>query len=335
MSGGDPVEEGGQAVRAGFVQAMQTAAMTMNLLQRRGAESRSRAEFERRTDDSELRAQQNTEVHELKVAGYQTRQDNESELHQLDTHFKNRQIDRAEELHGLERQIKRRVLERGDADLDRRAADSAAERANKDEIHQVQRQNLLNRGSWEKERHDLDVEYKQLLIEIRRRAAGFTETLNGQDRDQSAGMHAAAAYAAAHSTADLSEQHQSNADAFTERLTEDTDLTVDDLLDTDAAPSLPGSDMTPAVSRAVTGLAEELNFYIVVNHHAQQNTSTPESPSIDGTMIEAAIAAADIIDVEIIDGYGDDTDLGSPDPDSPRPEVAPPPLSPPETGIEP
>ncbi|MET9491163.1 hypothetical protein [Nocardia sp. NPDC006630] len=328
MSGGDPVEEGGQAVRAGFVQAMQTAAMTMNLLQRRGAESRSKAESERRTDDADLRMQQNTEVHELKVSGYTSRQENESELHQLEKHFKTRQIDRAEELHDLERQIKKRVLERGDADLNRRTADSAAERANKDDLHQLQRQNLLNRSSWEKERHDLDVEYKRLLIEIRRRAAGFTETLNAQDRDHGAAMRAAAAYAAAHSTADLSDQHRSHADAFDERLTEDTDLSPDDLLDTEA--SVPGPGNLPAVWRAVNGLAEELNFDIVVNHHVEQNSGDPEPPSANGTIIETAAAAADIIDAEVIDGYGETVDPGDP---GTNPTLSP--ASPPEAGIEP
>ncbi|MRH92948.1 hypothetical protein GFY24_36960 [Nocardia sp. SYP-A9097] len=326
MSGGDPVEEGGQAVRTGFVQAMQTAAMTMNLLQRRGAEARSQAEFDRRTDDAEQRMRQNTEVHELKVEGYHTRQSNEGELHQLEKHFKTRQFERAEELHDLERQIKKRVLERGDADLDRRAADSTAERANKDDLHQVQRQNLLNRAGWEKERHDLDVEYKQLLIDIRRRAAGFTETLTGQDRDQGAAMRAAAAYAAADSTAHLSDQHQSHADAFAERLTEDADLSVHDLLDADSGAPAGASDIPPAVSRATNGLAEELNFYIVVNHHAQQDTNDPEPPVVDGTVIEAAIEAADVIDVDVIDGYGEDADPSNASPEPP---------SPPDVGMEP
>ncbi|MGW5110597.1 hypothetical protein [Nocardia sp. NPDC004123] len=327
--GGDPVEESGQAVRTGFVQAMQTAAMTMNLLQRRGVESRSAAEFERRAEEADTRLQQNREVHDLKVAGYQTRHTNESELHTLETQFKTRQIERAEELHILERRIKERIIERGDADLDRRTADSAAERANKDELHQLQRQNLINRGAWEEQRHDLDVEYKQLLIEIRRRAAGFTETLNAQDRDDAAGWRSAAAYAAAHSTADLSEKHRSHADAFDERLTEDTGVSATDILDAQPDDIGPGTEMTPAVLQATRGLTDELNFYIVVNHAAQPDTNSPADEIVDGSVIGAAIEAADVIDVEVVEEPGAD-----PDPFMP-PEVTAPPPTAPDQGIEP
>ncbi|MEU6585894.1 hypothetical protein [Nocardia sp. NPDC046763] len=304
MSGGDPVEEGGQAVRTGFVQAMQTAAMTMNLLQRRGAESRSAAEFERRAEESEIRLQQNREIHDLKAAGYQTRASNESELHMLETDFKARQIERAEELHVLERRIKERIIERGDADLARRTADAAAERGNKDDLHQIQRQNLINRGACEEQRHDLDVEYKKLLIDIRRRAAGFTETLNSQAPDQAAGMRSAAAYAAAHSTADLSDTHQSHADAFDERLAEDTGMSASDLSDPGPEDLGPRPGTAPAVWQATRGLTEELNFYIVVNHATQSDTGTAATEAVDGTVIEAAIDLADVIDAEVEEDPG-------------------------------
>ncbi|MFE2999739.1 hypothetical protein ACFXG4_32660 [Nocardia sp. NPDC059246] len=304
MSGGDPVEEGGQAVRTGFVQAMQTAAMTMNLLQRRGAESRSTAEFERRAEESEVRLQQNREIHDLKAVGYQARARNESELHTLETDFKARQIERAEELHVLERRIKERIIERGDADLDRRTTDAAADRANKDDLHHIQRENLINRGAWEQQRHDLDVEYKTLLIDIRRRAAGFTETLNSQAPDQAAGMRSAAAYAAAHSTADLSETHKSHADAFDERFAEDTGMSASDLSDPgpqDLGPH-PGKDL--AVWQATRGLTEEMNFWIVVDHAAHSDTGTAATEAVDGSVIDAAIDLADVIDAEVVEDPG-------------------------------
>lgn len=304
MSGGDPVEEGGQAVRTGFVQAMQTAAMTMNLLQRRGAESRSTAEFERRAEGSEVRLQQNREIHDLKAAGYQTRASHESELHTLETDFKARQIERAEELHVLERRIKERIIERGDADLDRRAADSAAERANKDDLHHLQRQNLINRGAWEQQRHDLDVEYKTLLLDIRRRAAGFTETLNSQAPDQAAGMRSAAAYAAAHGTADLSDTHQSHADAFDERLAEDTGMSAADILDTGPEDLGPRPGKNLAVWQATRGLTEEINFWIVVDHAAHSETGTAATEALDSSAIDAAIDLADVIDAEVVEDPG-------------------------------
>ncbi|MFE3757933.1 hypothetical protein ACFXO9_26800 [Nocardia tengchongensis] len=328
MSGGDPVEEGGQAVRTGFVQAMQTAAMTMNLLQRRGAESRSAAEFERRGDEADIRLQQNREVHDLKVTGYHSRATHETELHALETDFKARQIERAEELHVLERRIKERIIERGDADLDRRAADSAAERANKDELHELQRQNLLNRGASEEQRHDLDVAYKTLLIEIRRRAAGFTETLNTQDSDHAAGLRSAAAYAAARSTADLSDMHRSHAEAFDERLIEDAGTNASDLLDTDPD-GLGGSAMTPAVLRATRGLTDELNFYIVVDHAAQPDTTVLADELVNASVIDTAIELADVLDVEVVE-----EPVADPDPFM-QPEATATPPAVPERGIEP
>lgn len=282
---GDPVDEGGQAVRTGFVQAMQTAAMTMNLLQRRGSEARSLAEFDRRTGESEARIRQDSQVHSLKVAGYQSRHENTQELHELERHYKTRQIERAEELYELERRIKQAVLDRGDADLVRRTDDTAADRLNKDDIHRVQRQNLIDRAGWEKQRHDLDVEYKTLLIEIRRRAAGFTETLGGSSDGHASAMRSAAAYAAAKSAAGLSDQHRGRADAFEERLAEDAGADGVGVVRTTV-------DDDPVMVDSVRDLAEELTFDIYVSHFG--DVVLPElGPGIPTDIVDAEIVEID------------------------------------------
>ncbi|MGS2811570.1 hypothetical protein [Nocardia sp. MW-W600-9] len=53
------------------------------------------------------------------------------------------------------------------------------------------------------ELHKLDFELKKLMIEIRRRAAGFTDTLHHSDERTGAGQAAAAQFAAADATRDL------------------------------------------------------------------------------------------------------------------------------------
>lgn len=332
MAGGDPVDEGGQAVRTGFVQAMQTAAMTMNLLQRRGAESRSVAEFDRRTAESELRAQQDRQIHQLKVEGYHTRHDHEGELHQLDKHLKVRQMQRAdadfarraaesqaaradsdeihalqkagyaqrdqraEELRELERAIKSRILERGEAEFERRSADAATERANKDEIHSRQHQLVLDRAVWEKQRHDLDVEYKQLLIDIRRRAAGFSETLTAGEHDYSQAMRSAAAYAAATGTADLSEQHRAAAHAYGERFAEDTGAPWQEMVADAAQPAADVIDAAGSWLDAVAGLTEELTFEMYANHLGASTTEERTGDVDPGSLIEHAVEAAGLTD---------------------------------------
>lgn len=309
-------------MKTSFVQAMQTAAMTMNLLQRRGMESRSAAEYERRLGEAEARTQQETRVHDLKVAGYESRHDNAAELHDLEKHYKTRQVERAEELHDLELRIKQAVLDRGDADLDRRATDTAADRVNKDDIHRLQRQNLIDRGHQEKQRHDLDVEYKKLLIEIRRRAAGFTETLHAQHGDHAAAMHAAAAYAAATATAGMSQQHRAQAEAFEERLVEDTGACGETVANWNSPPVGPvdgqlASDLT--VEFTLDSYASHLGDTVLpALGLAQADITDAEIVDLDapipdnaGAGIDAAVAASGVLD-----DVGDDID---PAPAAPTP----------------
>ncbi|MFI6956630.1 hypothetical protein ACIBJI_24585 [Nocardia sp. NPDC050408] len=261
---GDPVEEGGQAVRQGFIQAFQTGAMVGNFLQRRGGESRSVAEHLQRMEDAGARELRDRQLHWAKIQGYVDRHTQGQRLFELDEQAKlddqtrkaavhQRQLDgyndRArwgEALNKAEIKVKSEQTRRGNADLQRRDRESAAEQRRKNEIHQLQKAGYGDRAKYAKGLYDLDVEYKKLLIDIRRRAAGFSETLSTASGDDvAAGMHAAAGFAATQHTADLSEEHRTHAAAYDERFTDDTGLDPQTYLDGDPDPAQPGTVLVP------------------------------------------------------------------------------------------
>ncbi|MFX0576224.1 hypothetical protein [Nocardia nepalensis] len=268
---GDPVEEGGQAVRQGFIQAFQTGAMVGNAMQRRGAESRSVDEHLQRMEDAGARELRDRQLHWAKIQGYADRHTQGQRLFELDEQAKlndqtrkqavhQRQLDgyddRArwgEALNEAEIEVKSEHIRRGDADLARRDSESAAEQTRKGEIHQLQIDGYRDRSKYAKDLYDLDVKYKRLLIDIRRRAAGFSETLSTTSGDDvAAAMHAAAGFAATHHTADLSEEHSAHAAAYAERFTDDTGLDPQvytdveaEIVDVDPHTGQPGATLVP------------------------------------------------------------------------------------------
>ncbi|WP_063014240.1 hypothetical protein [Nocardia kruczakiae] len=233
---GDPVDEGGQAVKAGFVQAMQSAAMTMNLLQRRGSESRSRQEFAQRQDDRIADQQRKTDVHAAQIQGYINRAQHGRLEHWADMAIK---AGRYRE-HLLEMQVKNARLQH-DQDRADRAKDSdkateerrdkvhglqvralRGEYNRKDAIHTQQLRRYDQQITQDRRLHDLKVEYQKLLIEARKRALGLTETLTDTDPGAARAHAASAGWAAAEATADLSDEHRGAADAWAERYGKDT-----------------------------------------------------------------------------------------------------------------
>ncbi|WP_158682422.1 hypothetical protein [Nocardia cyriacigeorgica] len=284
---GDPVEESGQAMRMGFVQALQTAHTTAALLQRRGGESRSRAEHEQRLSTDAAREQRSQVEHWMRVSDAMTKARQGNELHQAKLKEVNARIRRGRELHDLEVDYKQAQIDRGEQDLDRRNTDSVLERGRRDKLH------------------ELDVEYKKLLIEIRRRAAGFSDTLsdNGQT---GAAATATAAFAAAQASSDLSDAHRAAADAYAERVADDTGLDVGALID-EAFPTEPPKQ-TPTMSG--TELLDRLNALtdqLTMALHLRQTVAEPAhepAPKSEGLVIDAEIveiADADTADADPAD----------------------------------
>ncbi|WP_280335691.1 hypothetical protein [Nocardia wallacei] len=314
--GGDPVEEASQAVRSGFIQAFQSASMTANLLQRRGAESRSVTEHYARQHDREAEQWRKTEIHSLQTQSYLGREG------------------RAQELFRLERDIKTARLQYMNDDAARKAEASEAferrhdkihglqvsalrgEHNHKDALHREQMRGYARRAAYTRREHDLDVEYKRLLIEHRRRVLGFTETLaHTTDPATAAAAAAGAQWAAAHSTADLSGEHQQHSDAYAERYAEDTGADPRAVVDAELIDDR-GAE-TGMTASPVNDLAGRGDF--VIDAEVVEETAEPHLGAEGGVSVESSWSAvygpmAGLAE-ELTYGLYTDHLLGSDDPD--------------------
>ncbi|MEU6190810.1 hypothetical protein [Nocardia sp. NPDC047038] len=235
---GDPVEEGGQQMRQGFVQALQTAHTTAALMRGRGTDSRSHTEHLQRVEQADRREQRSIREYNVRVAATIDKSRSEWQLNQARiTEIKGRTTHN-QEAHTLAQTETRRRIERADSDLARRNKLGDQEHTHNQQIHDKKTTAYDRREARADELHRLDVEYKQLLIGIRKRAAGFTDTLTGQGTDGEAAA-STAAFAAADANRDLSEEHERDADAYDQRFAEDTGHNVTEVID---APSLPAAD---------------------------------------------------------------------------------------------
>jgi len=232
MSNGDPVEEGGQAVRTGFIQAMQTAAMTMNLVRSHGAEGRSVTEFNSRQTAASAEQTRKAAVHDLQLQGYRDRAENAKALHdvELDIKLARRDHDVAEA--ARRETASANAEKRWDKLNGLQIQGHRADRNRKDAIHTHQLRGYETRAAQAAHLHSLEVELKKLRIQSVRRAQGFTETLTTHsDRDTYNTTTSAAAWAGAQSAADLSDEHQMHAEAYGERYREDTGNDPEDIVE--------------------------------------------------------------------------------------------------------
>ncbi|MFD5179425.1 hypothetical protein ACFWM1_26700 [Nocardia sp. NPDC058379] len=314
---GDPVEESGQAVRQGFVQALQTAHTTTGLIRGWGADSRSRTESEQRVALAGAKDLRSAVEHAARLGNLGA----DYTLTQARTDEVRTRITNADKVTEVDVRHKEAQITRADTDLQRRETDGELARTQSTEVHEKRIASYTNREEREIALHDLDVEYKKLLIEIRRRAAGFTETLYRSDEPTGAGQASAAQFAAADATRDLSPEAEAAAQAYRERLVEDTGLDVEDLFT--------GSDRAEMADgwshglEDVAGLAEDLTIAAHLHHESGLGVDDldrgpqPDLEVIDaevveaGEWIESAVAATAVHDVDpsapdpgLIDGGG-------------------------------
>ncbi|MEV6140493.1 hypothetical protein AB0L63_31525 [Nocardia sp. NPDC051990] len=234
-------------------------------------------------------------------------------------------IERGGEMHEMEQWIKERQAERADADLDRRDAAGELEREHNVEIHEWKVDAYASREARAAELHELDVEYKQLLIEIRSRSAGFSETLTSHGESGEA-MASAAAFAAAKGAEGLSEQLEDDFDAYAERFVEDTGSDYTDIIDADTIEDFDNLDVTvEPQSRSsvvamedIVGLTEELSFATHLTHEFADLAGDPDADSDQGAVIADA---ADTVGLTS-DGLAEDIDFG-PEADPPATHVSP------------
>ncbi|MET8779009.1 hypothetical protein ABZV58_28735 [Nocardia sp. NPDC004654] len=297
---GDPVEESSQVVRQGFVQALQTAHTTAALMRGRGGEARTKAEHLQRMNHATAKEQRSITEHHIRVVDAIESARQMGDLNTAKVEEVRARIRRDGELHELETRQKERQIERADTDLARRQSAGELEREHKTEIHQHRIDGYINRETRAVEVHQLEVEYKQLLIEIRRRAAGFSDSLTDLG-DSGAGMASAAAFASAQAAERLSDQHAQAAAAYRERLAEDTDLDVDELLEHDLA------ELAAAFEEAgpwtgslddLAGLTEELSYATHLEHDLGDVAAEAEVEVLDGEVVEEAVKATGVTDVD-------------------------------------
>ncbi|WP_329410765.1 hypothetical protein OG563_00320 [Nocardia vinacea] len=216
---GDPVEESSQAMRQGFVQALQTAHTTAALMRGRGGEARSKTEFEQRVRHANAKEWRSFIEHRLRVIDAVEEAGHKSDFNSARVDEVRARIERGGQAHQMEQWQKWRQIQRADADLSRR-----------NKAGKLERKHLTNREERAVELHDLDVKLKKLLIKIRRRAAGFSDTLTAHGESGEA-KASAAAFAAAKAAEGLSDQHERDADAYDERFAEDTGTDYTEVVD--------------------------------------------------------------------------------------------------------
>ncbi|WP_406279378.1 hypothetical protein OH799_11880 [Nocardia sp. NBC_00881] len=332
---GDPVEESSQAMRNGFVQALQTSHTTAALMRGRGGEARSKAESEQRMRHAAGKERRSFIEHRLRVIDAVESAGQVRELNTAKVDEVRSRIERGGELHELEQQQKNRQMERADADLDRRDKAGKLERKHTIKIHKLQVDGYTNREARAVELHELDVEYKKLLIDIRRRAAGFSDTLtvHGESGET---MASAAAFAAAKGSEGLSEQHDRDVDAYAERFVEDTGTDYTEVLDATVVGDFGDFDDLDAgvgeqarssvAMEDIVGLTEELSFATHLAHEfadfSEEADAEPDEGAAIGEVVDAAGLSGDGL-TEAMDFAVDPGPPSVPVPPVPDPGIEP------------
>ncbi|MGY1898400.1 hypothetical protein [Nocardia gipuzkoensis] len=325
---GDPVEESSQAVRQGFVQALQTAHTTAALMRGQSGHARSKAESEQRIRHADAKEYRSSVEHWVRVTNAVEAADHARDLNSARVDEVRARIGRGGEQHTLEQRRTQRQIERADADLTRRNMAGSLERRQSRDLHDAKITAYKNRETRATELHQLDVEYKKLLIDIRRRAAGFSDTLSAHG-DAGETMASAAAFAAAKGAEGLSPQHAEEADAYAERFTEDTGSDPSVIIDAalvedidfaqgpsevsplaiESGPSIIDATIvedidsslsavgkpSPVAIEDVIGLTEELSLATHISHEFAGLISEPDTASDGGSVIGDAFDAAGLI----------------------------------------
>lgn len=315
---GDPLEESGQQARQGIVQALQTAHTTAALMRGRGGESRSRDEHDQRLAHAENREARSKYEHTVRVDTTILEADSKVAVNQARVEEIRGRMTINEKAQDLSQRETEARMGRSDQDLARRDRLGEQQYRHNQQVHDAKIGGYEGRETRAVELHELDVEYKELLINIRRRAAGFTETLSGEGDIGQTGA-SAAAFAAADAERDLSEDHTVDADAFDERFAEDTGRAFADVIDVETVDfDFDGDSDTTADSGingepdevtepeyphhvsldAVRGLAEELTAEIHLAHAA----AALLDPETDLTPADAVTEA---VDAALGEGFGD------------------------------
>ncbi|WP_159080552.1 hypothetical protein [Nocardia suismassiliense] len=310
---GEPGEDLGKAVQQNVWQSFQTATMVAGLFQRRAGDARSRTEFLQRMRIAANKEERSAVEHWLRVEEKLATVPQQIELNTAKIEEVKQRTTNATELHKEELRRTKRQIDRSDKDLERRDKAGELDSTHKQAIHDKQVAAYDNRETRARELHKLDKDYKALLIEIRRRAAGLSDTLTDHGGKNSAAGASTAAHAAAQASEGLSEEHAEAARAYGRRFTEDTGVEphdfidgtvvadtkvpVDDAIDAEvvenfdpATPAAQGSTASRVFIADTAGLAEALTVLTHLEHEFAGASEDSDSPAADGTGYDAAVA---------------------------------------------
>lgn len=301
---GDPVEESSQAIGRGFIQALQTAHTTSGLIRGRGGDSRSRAEHEQRVELAAAKDVRSAVEHQARLGGLGL----EHELARQRIAEVRARIDNAARVTDVEVRHKEHQITRADKDLTRRETDSELARDQSREVHEKRISSYTNRETREQQLHDLEVQIKQSILDARRRAAGFTDSLYRPENPQGPGQAAAAQFAAADAVRDLSPDAEADATAYRERFVDDTGIEPEDLFDNSEFAEV--SDSWSHGLGDITGLAEDLTMSAHFRHEFGYSADDPDT-YVDVEIVDIS----EVIDSAVTATAVHDIDPSAPDPD--------------------
>ncbi|WP_216917952.1 hypothetical protein [Nocardia noduli] len=325
---GDPVEESGQALRQGAVQAFQMAHTTAALMRGRGGESRSKSEHDQRVELAAARDQRSIIEHNVRVGTAIGKAGDDRAIAQARVEEIRARIGHGQKDHELGQDETKARMSRAESDLRRRNRLGRQEYRHNEALHTAKVDAYTGRETRAGEVHALDVEYKQLLIDIRRRAASFSDTLAGSGTVGDAAA-STAAFAAANASEGLSDEHAADAAAYERRFHADTGRDYRDVVDatlvdpdpdTVATTAAPGTELDLAVIdveiidisgdevvgsvaeevepeyrvslEAVRELAEELTLDTYLTHESSGSAAEPDSEPDAVDVLAEAVAAA-------------------------------------------
>ncbi|MGW4370345.1 hypothetical protein ACWEKT_32340 [Nocardia takedensis] len=288
---GDPVEESGQQLRQGAIQAFQMAHTTAALMRGRGGESRSRAEHGQRLTHADQREARSAAEHQVRVEAtiFETRSKIEVNTARI-SEIKGRMKINTQ-AHELAEQESKARMERADHDLERRGMAADQQFDHNEDVQDAKLDAYEAREERAAELHELEVEYKQLLIDARRRAAGFVDSLSEHGPAGAAGESAAAFAAAeaervssqaaadaavsadaktaadARAAAARAAAARAAADAYAQRFAEDVGRAFDEVFGDLAAPQA-------AISTADARDVLDVEFFDIVDDVTESATGT-------------------------------------------------------------
>lgn len=281
----EPVDELTHTAGSGLLRAVQAANSAVTLWQTLGADARDAYAAQNRVFLDTIEAQQRILTRENQEA--RTAEKHREEMNAL----KNKEA-RYSQQHDAQMKVhEARLLsvwgEIGTtrADRERRSEDSEKRNERGDKETAARIDEIEARKKRADELLSLQkAEIVQRMV-IRERAAGLGEQLGEQKRDYDAAMNSAAAFAAAHSTANLGPQQAANMAYFADRLQEDAGISAGQVA------AAANTEPAQGPMSYLEYLTVKYTMNTIVRHFEGQDAPSEETSPDEGPRIEETIEA--------------------------------------------